>query len=258
MPSPAPVVLPGFPVPREKVFRSLVIAIAVLAAAFVVTQTLKVNGYGEQLGFRRLFNMDGEATLPAWFESTLMLAAAFLLAVIAAHKRAAGDRFHLGWWILAAGFLYLSADETAAIHEMSNRAGAALPIATEGLLSAPWVIFGILVVLVVGIGYLRFLANLPPATRWRFIIAGAVFVGGAIVVEMLSARVEQAAGLHLQPDGWEGRGDFTLEYMWYVVVEESLEMLGIVLFIDALLRYVQSERLGSDARGAADGRKAQA
>lgn len=83
-----------------------------------------------------------------------MLVASALLAIIAAGKQHSGDRFRSGWWILAAGFLYMSADETASIHEMLNRAGLALPIAAEGRLDSPWVIFGMAAALAVGIGYL--------------------------------------------------------------------------------------------------------
>lgn len=220
---------------------SLVAATALLALAFVVTHLLKLQGYPEQMGLRRLFNMDGEGTLPAWFESTLMLAASALLAIIATGKQRSGDRFRSGWWILAAGFLYLSADESASIHELLNRAGHALPIATDGLLDAPWVVFGMAGALVVGIGYLRFLAHLPPATRWGFVLAGACFLGGALGVEMLSAALADAHGLEAQPSGWEQRGDFPIEYMWHIVVEESLEMLGVILFIDALLGYLQAD-----------------
>jgi len=227
--------------PRRLILVSLVIATALLALTFVLTHMLKMRGYPEQMGFNRLFNMDGEGTLPAWFESTLMLAASSLLAIIAAGKQRDADPFRWGWWILAAGFLYMSADETAAIHEMFNRIGHALPIPRHGLISAPWVIFGVAITLVVAFGYLKFLAHLPTATRWRFMLAGACFIGGALGVEMLSAAVEDALGLGMQPPGWDQKGDFPMEYMWYVLVEESMENLGVILFIDALIGYLQAE-----------------
>jgi len=239
--NPPPIVPATLAIPRRRVLGSLIAATALLALAFVATHMLKLHGYPEQMGFRRLFNMDGEATLPAWFSSTLMLVASALLAIIAAGKQHSGDRFRSGWWILAAGFLYMSADESASIHEMFNRAGHALPIATDGLLNAPWVVFGMAAALVVGIGYLRFLAHLPPTTRWGFVVACACFLGGALGVEMLSAALGGAHCLEAQPSGWEQRGDFPAEYMWYVVAEEGLEMLGVILFIDALLGYLQAE-----------------
>ncbi len=237
-----PLLLPAaLTIPRRRVLGSLIAATALLALAFVATHMLKLHGYPEQMGFRRLFNMDGEATLPAWFSSTLMLVASALLAIIAAGKQHSGDRFRSGWWILAAGFLYMSADEIASIHEMLNRAGLALPIAAEGRLDSPWVIFGMAAALAVGIGYLKFLAHLPAATRWRFVLAGACYLGGALGVEMQSAALADALRLQAQPLDWDQRGDFPIEYMWHVVAEESLEMLGLVLFIDALLGYLQAE-----------------
>lgn len=228
-------------IPRQAVIATLVAIATGLAIAFVCTHLLKLAGYSEQMGFRRLFNMDGEGTLPAWFESTLMLAASALLAIIAADTQRSAGRFRRHWWILSALFFYMSADETASIHEMFNRAGRALPIAADGLLDAPWVIFGTAAALVVGIGYLKFLAHLPPAMRWGFVLAAACFLGGALGVEMFSAALADAQDLELQPDGWEQRGDFTAGYMWYVVVEESLEMLGVIVFINHLLGHLQVE-----------------
>lgn len=229
------------PLPRQRVFRLLLIAIVLLAAAFVATHLVKLQGYEGQFGFRRLFNMDGDSALPTWFSSSLMLTASVLLGIIATVKTRSADRFRWYWWGLAAGLFYMSADESASIHEMMNRAGHALPIHAEGLLQAPWVIFGIAIALVVALTYLRFLLALSPAARRGFLLAGTCFLAGALGVEMVSAAVSGAQGLQAQPDGWHERGDFTKEYMLLVAAEESLELLGMALLIDTLLRYLGTE-----------------
>lgn len=225
-------------IPRRRVLTGLLLTVATLATLFLTTHLLKLQGYEGQMGFRRLFNMDGEGTLPAWFSSTLMLAASVLLAAIATERARTGDRFRWHWCVLALGLLYMSADEAASIHEMMNRAGHALPLRADGLLRAPWVVFGIAVAAAVAIAYRNFLRSLPPATRRGFVMAGACYLGGALGVEMLGAAVSDVQGLQSQPDGWGDRGDFTIGYALLVTAEEAMEMSGMILFVNALLGYI--------------------
>lgn len=225
---------------RRLVLTGLLLSVAALAILFLVTHLLKLQGYEGQMGFRRLFNMDGEGTLPAWFTSMLMLSASALLAIVAAARTRAGDRSCWHWWCLAIGLVYMSADEAASIHEMMNRAGHALPIHAEGLLEAPWVVFGMLVVAAVALAYRGFLADLPVATRRGFLVAAGCYLGGALGVEMVGAAVSGAQGLQSQPDGWGDRGDFTIEYALLVTAEESLEMTGMILFVHTLLGHIGS------------------
>lgn len=61
-----------------------------------------------------------------------------------------------------------------------------------------------------------------------FIISGAIFLTGAIGFEMLSARHDSLYGIN------------SITYKAYYTCEEFLEMLGIAIFIYALLRYLTS------------------
>ena len=71
--------------------------------------------------------------------------------------------------------------------------------------------------------YLRFVWKLPKEARNRFIVAGALYLAGALGVEMYGAR---EAELH---------GTATITYSVLYMIEELLEMLGVVLFVYALL-----------------------
>ena len=95
-----------------------------------------------------------------------------------------------------------------------------------GALYFTWVIPGMIFVAAVAIGFLSFLIQLPARTRNLFLAAGTVFVGGAIGVEMLSAIEADA---HTQ---------YSLSYALIITLEETMEMLGIVLFIYALSDYI--------------------
>ncbi|MGA1199095.1 MAG: hypothetical protein ACO36I_21595, partial [Candidatus Latescibacterota bacterium] len=67
-------------------------------------------------------------------------------------------------------------------------------------------------------------------TRWLFVISGAIFVGGAVGVEMSTDWYEDADLLN------------TLAYNLWTAVEEGMEMGSIVLFIHALLQYINQEQ----------------
>ena len=100
---------------------------------------------------------------------------------------------------------------------------------TSGFLLYAWVIpYGFLTLLI-GVIYLKFLLNLPNNYAFWFIGSGAIFVSGAIGFEMLGAN---------ETDKLNGSA---LVYSIYYSCEELLEMLGIAVFIYALLRYMSDD-----------------
>ena len=89
----------------------------------------------------------------------------------------------------------------------------------------PYAIF----LIFLAIPYLGFLFRLPVDTRVRFIIAAVLFLGGAIGVEVISAK---EADLY---------GTSTVTYSVLYTIEELLEMLGVIAFIRALLIYIDTQ-----------------
>lgn len=165
-----------------------------------------------------VFNVDDEPTVPTWYSSASLLFASGLLWLIAdarTRERAPGARH---WRGLAAGFAFLSLDEIAAFHEMFNT-----------FMSVEWTIPAAVIALVVGATYVPFVRRLPARHRNRFVIAGAVFLAGALVVEYLTGPQYFPYDIDSVP------------YAWMTALEEGLEMSGVVLFIDALLRYMEEE-----------------
>lgn len=168
------------------------------------------------------FNPSAEQTVNSWLTSMLLLGCALLLLAIstAMRERAWGHWRMLGWL-----FIFLSVDEMISIHErvgdlVSDR------IETSGYFLWAWVIpYGILA-LVIAVSYVPFLWRLPPETRWRVILAGAIYVGGALGVEMIEAQIVT------------GSGSGTREVAMLAVVEEGLELAGAALFFTVLLRHI--------------------
>lgn len=178
--------------------------------------------------FIHLVDFDYEGNLPSLYSSFALAFAALLLSLIAINareKRAAGQ-FH--WVGLAIIFLFLAVDEGIGLHEEIGDVVEGY-VKAEGYLYFPWAIpYGIATVLFV-LSYLRFLLLLPRRTALRFLVAGAVFVSGALGLELLSAR---EADLH---------GTKTILYSALYTAEELCEMIGVVIFIHALLEYLARE-----------------
>jgi hypothetical protein len=175
----------------------------------------------------RMFDLDTEANIPTWYSSSTLLLCAGLLTVIFLSKRRVRDPAARNWGWLAAVFLCLSLDEAAAIHEQAgyffrDRLHAG------GLLHFAWVIPGAILVAVFVLSFRKFLRDLPLDTRVRFVVAGAVYVGGALGLELVEGAVFESAGKNAV-------------FHVLVLVEETLEMVGVLIFMDALLRYMESQ-----------------
>jgi hypothetical protein len=171
---------------------------------------------------RRYFAPAGEQTVVAWFTASALLAGGLLLFAIGAATRLLGGRFVGRWRLLGAIFVFLSIDEAVAFHEqLGDWVKEVVP--TGGPLLWAWVIpYGAFAV-VVFVAYVPFLRHLPAGTRRGVLIAGTVFIGGALVLEMIQAAIVDVRG--------RGGGPVTV----LSIVEEAAEMLGAILFLDALL-----------------------
>lgn len=214
-------------IPRPaKVTRALLVTIGVLLSLSLCSQLVKYGtGHDQVFGIIPMLYVDYEANLPTWYSSIALLMASFVLCLIALSKRAQADRFTFHWFFLSGLFFLLSVDEVATIHECAIEPMRRL-IDAQGVLHYAWVIPGGVFVLIVGAIMLRFLIALPARTRNLFLTAGAVFVGGAIGVEMISAYHAYS------------HGEKNLLYSLIITFEEAMEMLGVIIFIHASLEYL--------------------
>ncbi len=214
-------------IPRPaQVTRALLVTIGVLLSLSLGSQLVKYGtGHDQVFGMIPLLYVDYEANLPTWYSSMALLMASFILCLIALSKRFQADRFTFHWFFLSGLFFLLSVDEVATIHECAIEPMRRL-IDAQGVLHYAWVIPGGIFVLIVGAIMSRFLIALPARTRNLFLTAGAVFVGGAIGVEMISAYHAYS------------HGEKNLLYSLIITFEEAMEMLGVIIFIHASLEYL--------------------
>jgi hypothetical protein len=215
----------------KKLALTLTVIVICLTVGHIAVQCVKFfGGYEYQMGLLPLLDLEQEGNLPSWYSSTTLLLCSLLLLQIGQTKRLAGDRYAAYWLGLAAIFFFLSVDEAAGIHELSGEPLIRV-LNLPRWLWAGWVILGGLFVLVVGVIFFRFLAHLPAKTRAQFLVAGAIYLGGALGMETFAAG-------HLYRDGAD------LVYKLAMVApEEFLEMMGIVLFLYALSSYMAAEAI---------------
>jgi hypothetical protein len=200
------------------------LVIAGFAARWIVIAT----GHDKLFGMLRLLDLDIEGNLPSFFSAAILLMAALLLGAISALKRKAADPEATRWTVLAGGFLFMAADEAAAIHELLvEPMRAALGARDVSVLYFAWVVPAIVLVVGLGFYFLGFLRRLPPGTRRQFVWAAIIYLSGAIGFEMLGGRYW---ALHAEAHD--------LTYNALTAIEEGLEMAGVVMFIRTLLAYI--------------------
>lgn len=179
-------------------------------------------GTGTLLQDLRQFDLDAENSVPAWWASSLMLAASVMLYVLGAQARAAGAAIWKFWALLALAFLALSIDEAASFHE-----GLIAPLRAafgfDGVLFYAWVVPAAIALAIFGSVLLPLMRLVPRPLRRRFLFAGAIFVSGAMGMEMAGAWLDHA-GLRGTP-----------AYALAILAEEGGEILGLTLFTSALL-----------------------
>ncbi|MCF3649523.1 hypothetical protein [Synoicihabitans lomoniglobus] len=168
--------------------------------------------------FRQIFDVDEEDSFPTWYSASALLLTATVLWVQANLTKSQRDPMAPAWRGLAVGFLFLSVDEIAGMHEMLN-----------SVTEISWAVPGGVVAAVVGVVYGRFLLKLPRRIAVWFCVAGGIYVGGAVGIELLTEPF-------LINDALD-----TLPYNIWTAVEEGMEMGGVLLFLNALIGHMTNE-----------------
>lgn len=182
-------------------------------------------GFDYALGFVPLFYMYEEHNIPTWFSSITLFACSVLLVAITIAKKKILDPSYRYWLILCFVFLFLSIDEAAMIHEKIGHVTNRLLPHT---LPSAWAIPYAFLAGILGVILVRLLLSIPPKYRILFCLSGALYVGGALGMEILEVmRVL---------DGSDGKDLF---FTVLVTVEETLESGSILIFLYSLLLYIK-------------------
>ncbi len=213
--------------PQKTLFLALTAPVLVFVALNLALGMMLFFGADRSapvIGMLRFFDLNAEQTVPAWYSTVLLALAAAAAAVTAAVKHRDGAAYIGRWYGLAVIFLYLSMDEALAIHERAIEPVRTL-LDTGGLLYFAWVVPGAAAVATVGVIYLRFVLAQVPRLKWAMIAAGMLYVGGALVLEMVGGLLFEVYGPGAQTD-------------LVSMLEETAEMGGVIVFIIALVDHL--------------------
>jgi len=188
-------------------------------------------------GFLRLLDVGAELSIPTFFSILNLFFASVLLLIIYAYEKSQQNPDAKYWLFLCLIFVFLSADESASIHENFDQVfdffkyhGIELP----SLGTHNWVIFGLFFVLVIGITLIPFLKSLPKKTLFYFVISGTIFITGAVAFEYLGAIMLKMGFVESKKD---------MAYLIRRIFEEGFEMYGIALFNSALYREILNRKI---------------
>jgi hypothetical protein len=189
---------------------------------------------GREHGLLRMFDVSTEANLPTWYSDITLGFSSVLLLVIGLVKKGEHDRFAWYWLFMSLVFCFLSIDEASSIHEAVGSfmlAHATSPGASKYNWMIPWGIFTLGFALL----YVRFLLGLPRKTAVLMVVAGAIYVAGALQGGAGGEFGTEVAGAVL------GQQIGTLSLTDVIVHDlgEWGEMGGILLFNYTLLTYLK-------------------
>jgi hypothetical protein len=216
-----------FTIVPSRVLRILLLVIVVLVALSTGTQMtyLYLPDFPLQTSTASLLSVDMEQSLPTLYSTVMMLVGALLCAGIAHGRRRQGTSDVRHWAAVSLIFGLLAIDEFASLHERLIDPFQRLLDIEGGPLLLAWVVPAIVAVSVFVVIFLPFLGRLPRPTRRGLLTAGVLFVSGAIGMEMFTTT-------YVPLDGTD------IAYVLSATVEETLEMLGITVFLSTLLAYI--------------------
>lgn len=219
------------------VLKWLMVIIALLGLAHMLAMPVHVHGMkaseGVYVRVARFFMLQSERSIPTWYSIALITFNIVLLSVNATVCRQTRSGPVLPWVALVGLFVFLSIDEMLSLHERIGSAiGTRFHIGGDGagFLTFPWVIAGVIFTVAVGVSFIGFLRSLPPRTARLFLLAGGIYVGGALVMEIVEAGTVSEAGMGAL-------------YYIEVLIEETMEMAGQALFAFALLDLLARSRI---------------
>ncbi len=225
--------------PRQVVL--LLIGVAVLTLLSLISNLLWLQGSSLARGLRLLLSVDQEMSLPTWWSSATLAGLGVLTWFVGQGREFDSRIERLAWAMLAFGFVFLSIDEFCMLHE---RIGGLVPV--DGLFKhARWIVLWLPLGGMVGCFVLWKLWRTSKKTVIGLILGAAVFLSGAIGVELFNTVMRRQAEYQAEeqmlaaPDSSEFQdktGKRNLPYVAGKAFEELLEMLGVVIWFGVMIR----------------------
>lgn len=171
------------------------------------------------------FGLDEELSFPTWVNSMLAFIVAGLAWLVGKHQTIRVKQH--AWYLIAWGGLLVSIDEVAALHELVLQGLHILANFGEGsqsLIANAWMLVLPIVLIVLVIVSKILYKGLPKSTFKNMLFGVGIYILGAVVVEYLSIPFDKSLLVY---------------NIGMVVIEETLEMMGVLLIIKSILIHIQ-------------------
>ena len=175
-----------------------------------------------QFGFIPMIDFDYESNIPTLFTTLLFIFSALLLAVHWKGCRQSHSHEAKYWFGLILLFVFLGFDEGIKIHEFTGDFVERFIVA-QGYLYFPWFIPYSIALLVLTLIYFRFYLELPVKTKKQLFLSALVFLSAAIGLDIIGANEAYLNGTD------------SILYSILYTAEEIMEMVGLIIFITALI-----------------------
>ncbi len=205
----------------QKILKYLIILFIIVTAfgflVIFVSQLESDNYYlnAAITNYVRLFDLNKEANIPTWYSSLILFISSCLLFFISYYK-GNKDSNQKYWKVLAIIFLYLSVDESSSIHETLNNPVRSL-LHLSGIFYWSWIVPAAFVLVILFFYF------------FRFLLSATIFVIGAMGLEMIGGLL------------YSNQMDNSLASKTENFFEEVMEMVGVLIFIYSLLKYIKKD-----------------
>ncbi len=217
----------------NSVARFLAIITFFLATINIANQ-IAIYSFGLDKELLLLFNMDKEVNIPTLFSVILLLICASLVLISYKNLNPINNKLKKRWRALRWLFIFLALDEGLQIHEILII--PSIKPMLPAIFTVVWVIpYGILAIIAL-VYFLPVLASLPSVLRQKTLLSGAIYLLGALGFEMIGSFLVRTGDIRLHG----------ISYGAIFTIEETLEMIGLIIFVHTLLRYIvdyQKQRL---------------
>jgi len=230
---------PGLAISAKTVFVTLATAAFVLALmGFGADYAGTLEDRDLLWAFAWQFDFGQEGNFINWYQSATLFSCALLAGITAFLNRHGGRPRTALWVLMALAMTFVAVDEGSQIHDRTLNAviaaltgeEAAEKSGEDGAFgSSKWMLVYVPALIALVALYFRFFCALPKRTRWGFGISAALYIGGAVGVELL---FEEFSAL----GGGDTLGSFALD-----AASELGEMLGVAVFASTLIAYLARE-----------------
>ncbi|MEZ5386506.1 MAG: hypothetical protein R3F13_13420 [Prosthecobacter sp.] len=219
-----------------KVGHSMVVAAAWIAAFFLAGTAVLHLIFLERTADIPVFDLidvDGEANMPTWLASFLLLSVGMLALAISQHDIPSQ---RTGWRGIAVIMTLMSMDEVACLHNAPSRRLSEVVGTADGYLTNAWVLPAGVFLVVLACIYLPFFLRLPRWLKRGLIGSAAAYLVGAVGLEIVGSKLEyDAGGLH-----YDGSVYYSLRFELCAVAEEVFEFIGVLATLHVLIRHASN------------------